>query len=121
MQHPSSSSAEEEEVLKRIIAFEGKRNAAFTLLFAGDATVKEMGKLLDGIERKLKEMKHKEKAGQLLRVLKAAREAVELRDKAAGANGWIVCCGLSKTGDLVLEKMEPKTKIAAFEYFYDYW
>lgn len=112
---------EEEEVtdsqLKRLEKFSGKRNAVVSLFVPANSVI---GKVLDGIEGRVKGIKHSNKKGQIGRVLAHIRERT-LDRKTFGGRGCVVCCGLDNTDQIFYDEVRPPhADIEVEEYFYDY-
>lgn len=104
--------------MEALQSFTGKRNAVVTLFVPGDANI---GKTLDGIEGRVKAIKHANKKGQIMQVLKCIRERTADR-KVFGGNGCVVCCGLPTDGDKIFyeEVVPPHAPVEQEEYYYDY-
>lgn len=103
--------------LERLEGFSGKRNAVVTLFVPGDASII---KVLDGIEGRVKGIKHSNKKGQIVRVLEEIRARTGDR-KTFGGNGKVLCCGLDNLDKIHYEEVEsPHVPVEKEEYFYDY-
>jgi peptide subunit release factor 1 (eRF1) len=82
-------------ILDELDEFTGKRNAVLTIILPPKCSIK---KTLDGIQNRVSQIKHKNKRGQIMQVLKHIREQNQVNDQYDGM-GYIICSGYNQKGE----------------------
>jgi peptide subunit release factor 1 (eRF1) len=102
--------------MDHIEEFEGKRNSVITMFIPPNIA---FAKNIDGIERSVKAIKHSNKRGQILKVIRCITENTKTLKKIKG-NGLIICCGYTMQNEPEYYELTPPNSIKNFEYYYDY-
>lgn len=122
--HSTYMSVKSENILSLITSFEGKRDRALTFIIPSANYHKNFQKVFTTISN----IKDEVKKNQLTKIINVVFEkfGYGLRAKAqnglrkVGTIGIIVCCGLSKKGQLSYYELIPKKPVSVFEYHYGY-
>jgi hypothetical protein len=104
------------EIIKELDNFDGKRNTALTFIIPPNY---DYSRDYEKIKKRHSAIKSNKRRAKLLCVTRRIDEELGNIKKISG-NGLIICCGLDKSGEPILYKVDSQIYLKDFEYHYGY-